>query len=288
MFRCVTYGYTSMKKNAYMLFFILMIIGTGPVKHLEADINASDAGIVWPRKNNPLHAVVVCTRFKGEAPGTTDAPTWSENLFSNGEGSIPHFFNTISFGQYQVTGEFLPTMYEMPYDVEYYTPTEEDPRSTYEKYSADLVKILDEDPSVDFSLFDNDGPDGIPGSGDDDGYVDYMVFMPMSRPEGFILQLATGVMYLGLKEPYITQDRNKVGERVKIDKASGCVSVASNKNQALGTILAEICHVYGATDLMDKIYATYNTDSAGVGYWDILEEVRLGGVMSMGRSAQMH
>jgi len=38
------------------------------------------------------------------------------------------------------------------------------------EYFAAAVAMLDAD--VDFSLYDNDGPDGLPNSGDDDGYVD--------------------------------------------------------------------------------------------------------------------
>jgi M6 family metalloprotease-like protein len=38
------------------------------------------------------------------------------------------------------------------------------------EYFEDAVALLD--PSVDFSQYDNDGPDGLPNSGDDDGYVD--------------------------------------------------------------------------------------------------------------------
>src|SRR5687768_17683296 len=40
------------------------------------------------------------------------------------------------------------------------------------------------DDSIDFSLFDNDGPDGRPNSGDDDGYVDFLAVMhPLSGAE---------------------------------------------------------------------------------------------------------
>ncbi len=40
-----------------------------------------------------------------------------------------------------------------------------------------LVDVLEElDPEVDFTQYDNDGPDGIPNSGDDDGVVDVITF----------------------------------------------------------------------------------------------------------------
>jgi len=50
------------------------------------------------------------------------------------------------------------------------------------EYSDAVIQLLIDDPDVDFSRFDNDGRDGIPNSGDDDGYVDYLVLMPRSRP----------------------------------------------------------------------------------------------------------
>jgi M6 family metalloprotease-like protein len=40
-----------------------------------------------------------------------------------------------------------------------------------------LLNVLDElDPEIDFSLYDNDGPDGVANSGDDDGFVDVITF----------------------------------------------------------------------------------------------------------------
>jgi hypothetical protein len=33
------------------------------------------------------------------------------------------------------------------------------------------------DGSIDFAQFDNDGPDGIPNSGDDDGFVDFVAIV---------------------------------------------------------------------------------------------------------------
>src|SRR2546425_13263502 len=37
------------------------------------------------------------------------------------------------------------------------------------------------DNQVDFGRFDNDGPDGIPNSSDDDGYVDMIMFAHATR-----------------------------------------------------------------------------------------------------------
>ncbi|MBP2681007.1 MAG: hypothetical protein H6Q78_870, partial [Candidatus Krumholzibacteriota bacterium] len=47
------------------------------------------------------------------------------------------------------------------------------------QFLLELLQAAD-DPSgadVDFGLYDNDGPDGVPNSGDDDGFVDFVAFV---------------------------------------------------------------------------------------------------------------
>ena len=222
------------------------------------------------RSVNPIYGVVVFTHFKGETLHDTIAPKWADELFSGEPGSVTHFFDTVSFGQYSVTGTYLPKYYEMPHDSSYY--------DNIFLYTNDIIDVLNNDPDVDFAQFDNDGPDGIPGSMDDDGWVDYLVLMPYSRPYDFIENLATGVFIIGLKNPYQTDDRNARGDMIKLDSQSGCIAVAPNKNQAVGTIIAELCHAHGAVDLMDKTWliSDPSTDSAGIGFWGILGRGALG------------
>ncbi len=252
---------------ACILFPGRMIAGEDAFNPYEAAMPIGSVGkqasTLWPRPVNPLHVVVVFTKWKGEAPGQTTAPEYAKELFNGQPGSVDDYFNTVSFGQFQVSGEYLPKMYEMPDDSTYYN------KST--TYAQDIIKILDEDKDVSLAKFDNDGLDGIPNSGDDDGFVDYLILVPMSRPYNFILKLATGVMSLPLPAPYITHElRPYGGDPVIVDAYSGCLVVASWKRPALGTIVAEISHAFGALDLMDKEYSLPEIDSAGVGYWDML------------------
>jgi hypothetical protein len=53
------------------------------------------------------------------------------------------------------------------------------------------------DDSLDFRLYDNDGPDGVPDSGDDDGVVDYLFILFNSVPSGFLIGTSTGIAGLG-------------------------------------------------------------------------------------------
>ena len=223
----------------------------------------------WPRPINPVHMVVVFTKFKGEAPGDTLAPKWADDLFSGNPGSVSHFFDSVSFGLFEVSGEYLPRRYELPQDSTAYV-------NDRDRYATDLLTVLNDDPAVNFRDFDNEGPDGIPGSSDDDHFVDYMVLMPMSRPYDFIFGYATGTMNIGLKSIFYTHDKSSDGFWIKLDKNSGCLATGNTKNGAVGTIVAELSHAYGTMDLMDTLWDDPESDSAGVGYWDFLGKGALG------------
>ena len=254
------------KKNiAGIIHFLCILIA----------VSANEAFANWPtdRDMNPLHMVVVFTKFQDEAPGDTLAPNWANNIFSGEPGSVPHFFEKVSFGIYDVSGEYLPKRYELPRPAEDYVQNRN-------QYALDVLTLLDEDPTVNFGNFDRNGPDGIPGSSDDDHYVDYMILMPMSRPYDFIQKYATGIWTIGLTDDYQTDNKSSDGFIIKLDKFSGCIATANSFNEAIGTIVAEIAHAYGsgALDLMDKNWEENDpsTDSAGVGYWDFLGKGALG------------
>ncbi len=235
--------------------------------------SAPDIYANWPtdRDMNPLHMVVVFTKFKDEAPGDTLAPEWADEIFSGEPGSVNHFYEKVSFGIYRITGEYLPKRYELPDVAEVYIQNRN-------KYARDVLNLLNNDPDVDFSKFDTNGPDGIPGSSDDDHFVDYMVLMPKTRPYDFILRYATGVWTLGIIETFKTKNKSSDGFIIQLDKFSGSIATANSRNEAVGTIVAEIGHAYGsgAVDLMDKNWVDNATDSAGVGYWDFLGRGALG------------
>ena len=69
---------------------------------------------------------------------------------------------------------------------------------------------------VDFGLFDNDGPDGVPNSGDDDGYVDIVFINLHTSPRDFFIGVATGIASLGLNADYISGDPAANGGFVRV------------------------------------------------------------------------
>jgi M6 family metalloprotease-like protein len=138
------------------------------------------------------------------------------------------------------------------------------------------IALLHDD-TVNFGMFDNDGPDGIPNSGDDDGYIDAVVVL---HPEvdGSCRSVnssatrniwahrwsttgttndpaaAPGVEFIQIRD-YIIQG-GQGGD-------TGC---ASNQPQAMGVVAHETGHLFGLPDLYD----TRSNGGAGIGRWGIM------------------
>lgn len=132
------------------------------------------------------------------------------------------------------------------------------------------------DGSVDFSQFDNDGPDGIPNSADDDGYVDALVLF---HPEvdgacGTPNVWAHRWVYQGHSStPLATNDASNTGafSTVRIRDYiiqggqggdGGCTAGAP---QAMGVVAHELGHILGLPDLYDT-----SQDSEGIGHWGLM------------------
>lgn len=84
-------------------------------------------------------------------------------------------------------------------------------------YFAEALDSLDA--AVDFAAYDNDGPDGIPDSGDDDGFVDVITFEylevsascggPGIWPHRWRMSSRNGT-------PYVTDDEGFDGRRIRV------------------------------------------------------------------------
>ena len=146
---------------------------------------------------------------------------------------------------------------------------------------AQLIQeaVSKSDPSVDFGQFDNDGPDGVPNSGDDDGIVDLAVFI---QPEvggecgnnaniwshRFFYAGWTGL-------PLATADAAARGGQVKVDSYTiqsglgGATACDGATIMAPGTVAHETGHGFGLEDLYDTEPGD-GDDSEGIGHWGLM------------------
>lgn len=134
-----------------------------------------------------------------------------------------------------------------------------------------------------WSQFDNDGPDGIPNSGDDDGFVDFVTFL---QPEvGGECTNSTGIWshrwvigawnngsHYVTKTPRRDAQGNPIpGEFLKIrdytiqSQRGGVTGCSAAVIMPVGTVAHETGHAFGLPDLYDTSGQTW-----GVGDWSLM------------------
>jgi immune inhibitor A len=131
--------------------------------------------------------VVLCD-FDGDAFGgavhhsAASTPGYYQKLLfsddpNDGIISLREYYKINSHGRLIISGRVTSDWVTMPHSYTFYTNNESGldfgayPRSG-QKLAEDAMAAAYESFGHDLSFFDNDGPDGIPSSGDDDGYVD--------------------------------------------------------------------------------------------------------------------
>ncbi|MBT6145254.1 MAG: hypothetical protein HOH74_07495, partial [Gemmatimonadetes bacterium] len=229
-----------------------------------------------------LHALVLFGTFADDTGRSAAAPAWADSLFlSDLPGSLSHFFDEMSHSQYRLTGAAAPGMYRSRQDAFTYTAAVVgQARGDFGRFVEEIIEAADAD--IDFGTFDNDGPDGEPNSGDDDGFVDALFVVVPEMPSGFLVSDANGLAVLGLPTPVSTDDLDPHGARIRIrqDTAPGAASggaIQEGRSFAgtVGIIAHEHGHLLGLPDLFDTGFlqgadSGPAEDSAGIGYWGLM------------------
>ena len=138
------------------------------------------------------------------------------------------------------------------------------------------------DATVDFGQFDNDGPDGIPNSGDDDGYVDMIMFAHATRDGAcggssnnhiwshrYVLVDSTQTYY----QDFVTNDLSakpgfgniRISDYFMSSGLGGTTSCDSTQIMPIGTAAHEFGHALGLPDLYDTRGPT-----EGIGQWGLM------------------
>ena len=138
-----------------------------------------------------------------------------------------------------------------------------------------IVELLTnaDDGSVDWGAYDNDGPDGMPNSGDDDGFVDLLAVMhPTSGAE--CGGAGTGIVWshywqLGASagQVFTTSTVSANGDSIRVDDFTiqPVLSCDPSEINEIGVFAHEIGHGFGLPDL----YAV-GASHGGVGRWGLM------------------
>jgi M6 family metalloprotease-like protein len=133
-----------------------------------------------------------------------------------------------------------------------------------------------------WSGFDNDGPDGRPNSGDDDGVVDFVTFL-QAEPDGacsnstnlwahrFVMRAWNG------GSPYVTRTpwSGHPGQFLKVDSytlqsaVGGNTACEASSIMPIGTLAHETGHAFGLPDLYDTDLRSPQV-TQGVGEWGLM------------------
>jgi M6 family metalloprotease-like protein len=189
-------------------------------------------------------------------------------------GTMREYFLEASRNLFNVTGDVYGWV-ELANDESYYVSPPSGGTTVGFSKTDEFIEeaVAGVDGEVDFGLYDNDGPDGIPNSGDDDGYVDVLVLVhPALGAEcagntnhmwshSYLYSLWDGMP----GGPLETNDPSVNGGMIVVDDYIIAPTVSCDGGLIeIGVFCHELGHSIGLPDLYDE-YGSY-----GIGYWGLM------------------
>jgi M6 family metalloprotease-like protein len=207
--------------------------------------------------------------------------------------SLKTFYEQVSNGNISVSGRILDWVAADSTDTYYedgcngigvLTPCPPRPVSRFGELLLRTLTVVSQGPEAAtlWGAFDNDGPDGIPNSGDDDGYVDFVTFLqpemdgacpgsPNIWAHRFVIRAWNG------GSPYVTRTpyAGHPGQFLKVDDyiiqsaVGGSTACDASALMPIGTVAHETGHAFGLPDLYDT---DLNSSAAtqGIGEWGLM------------------
>jgi M6 family metalloprotease-like protein len=212
-----------------------------------------------------------------------------QELFDGSAGTMTQFYYEMSYTQLTVNG----TVYDwtqLPKSQSWYAGDDyKNASGTHHCFGlcpgsriGEFIKdVLDRNPSIDWGQYDNDGPDRVPNSGDDDGYVDFVAFVhpgiggECGGPNNKNIWSHRGQLVYVAPDDYTTQSPSANGGKIKINDYVIMPALAcdGSKMIQIGVFAHEFGHAFGLPDLYD----TTGQTQGGVGNWDLMASGSWGG-----------
>jgi len=186
--------------------------------------------------------------------------------------TMAEHYEQMSYGQYHLSGTVYG-WYELTQDAFHYGGTDNGWDGGVGDFLTESLDLADVE--IDFTQYDNDGPDGVPNSGDDDGQVDATFFVHSGRggESGGAHIWSHRWVYSGASgthAPYQTNDIGFNGQPIEVQDYIMQPAVAGGSQSAggliqIGVFSHEFGHALGLPDLYDTDYS-----SNGVGSWCLM------------------
>jgi M6 family metalloprotease-like protein len=198
-------------------------------------------------------------------------------------GTLAEYYEEISYGAFSVDG-FVDDWTQLSHNDTYYEGNNWGLGAGGGLIAHEILEARD--PAIDFAQWDNDGPDGTPNSGDDDGYVDSVVFLS-PEIDGVCDKYKNGICgTVGVANSNLWAHKRDVSF-VTDDPSNNPVPNSGGNVRVKGVFLAgglgcdgqqngiavhahELGHILDLPDLYDTVPGGLNNDSRGLGRWGIM------------------
>ncbi len=206
-----------------------------------------------------------------DRPGTVAPATFTARLFGSfSPGSMRDYFREASAGRFEPAGEVHGWVRAPRTQAQY---LKDGSISGGETFVGEAIKAADA--LIDFGLYDNDGPDGTPNSGDDDGFVDALLVI---HPGGDAAMGDSANFWsratIWNSGGLATGDPAAGGGAVRVNRYALLPELAGDGSapvpSAIGIWCHEFCHLLGLPDLYDGDKEGGGGYSLGVGCWDLM------------------
>jgi immune inhibitor A len=233
-----------------------------------ADVDRAEAA--REQTTGVYRALVLLLQFT-DHPADTLAHTpaaFDSLLFSVGThptGSFRDYYREVSRGQFDVEGT-VTRWYTAPQPYSFYNvgadPGFGSPPGNAQGMVVDAILLAD--PDIDYAQYDNDGPDGVPNSGDDDGFVDGL-FLVHAGPGGEEVGGSAIVSHKWNLPAAVEVDGVRVFAYTMEPEEFGLAHPGTNPGDliSVGVFCHEFGHILGLPDLYDL-----TESSLGIGEWD--------------------